>query len=129
MRIANEKYQRNLTHFSLWFLVKPRIDRECMKSVTIKAGRSTKWTVDVSGEPPPENSWHFKDKKLCNTERIKIENVDYQTTFNLIKAVRKDTGIYKLLAENPSGKDEATLELTVLCKSTAVIYNNFIFKT
>ncbi|KAI5726324.1 hypothetical protein M8J76_000791 [Diaphorina citri] len=99
--------------------LKPRIDRDCMKNVTIKAGRSTKWVVDVTGEPPPENSWYFKEKKLCNTEKIKIENIDYQTTFNLIKAVRKDSGIYKLIAENPSGTDEATLELTVLSKPSS----------
>ena len=86
-----------------------------MKSVTIKAGRTVKWTVDVIGEPPPEMNWTFRDNiKLVNTERLKFENAEYQTNFSLISATRRDSGIYKLTAENASGKDEATLELTVL---------------
>lgn len=96
------------------FLVKPRIDREGMKSITIKAGRTHKWTVDVSGEPPPTLIWFLKDNEVTNSDRIKIENVDYQTNITIINAVRKDTGKYTLVAKNASGKDEASLEFTVL---------------
>lgn len=95
--------------------MKPRIDREGMKSITIKAGRTHKWTVDVSGEPPPELSWTWRDNiALVSTERIKIENVDYQTNFTIVNATRRDSGRYTLLAENASGKDQESLELTVL---------------
>lgn len=97
-------------------LVKPRIDREGMKNITIKAGRTHKWTVDVSGEPPPTMTWIFKDNELANSDRIKIENIDYQTNITIISAIRKDTGKYTLIAKNASGKDEATLEFTVLGK-------------
>lgn len=86
-----------------------------MKSVTIKAGRTYKWTVDVTGEPPPTCVWSWRDDiPLTSTERIKIENVEYQTVLTLVGAVRKDTGKYTLTATNESGKDVATLELTVL---------------
>lgn len=86
-----------------------------MKSITIKAGRTHKWVVDVIGEPPPKLTWSWKESiSLVNTERIHIENIDYQTTFQIATATRKDTGKYTLLAENDSGKDEASLELTVL---------------
>lgn len=88
-----------------------------MKSVTIKAGRTYKWTVDVTGEPPPELVWSWRDNiPLTSTERIKVENVDYQTVFTIVNAIRKDTGKYTLTATNESGKDEASLELTVLGK-------------
>jgi hypothetical protein len=85
-----------------------------MKSLTIKAGRTHKWTVDVSGEPPPTLTWKLKDAEVTNSDRIKIENVDYQTNITIINATRKDTGKYTLIAQNPSGKDEASLEFTVL---------------
>lgn len=100
--------------------MKPRIDREGMKSLTLKAGRTHKWTVDVTGEPPPTLTWIFKDNEVVNSERIKIENVDYQTNITIINALRKDTGKYTLIAKNASGKDEASLEFTVLGKE--VIY-------
>lgn len=97
-------------------LVKPRIDKEGMKNITVKAGRNQKWIVDVSGEPTPTLKWIFKNETLINNDRVKIENIDYQTTLTITSAIRKDTGIYTLVAENTSGKDEATLEFTVLGK-------------
>lgn len=97
--------------------MKPRIDRTTFKSVTIKAGRTHKWSVDVSGEPPPTCSWIWRDNiSLVTTEKIKIENTDYHTDFTIISTMRRDTGKYTLIAENASGKDQETVELTVLGK-------------
>jgi hypothetical protein len=97
--------------------VKPRIDRSTFKAVTIKAGRTHKWAVDITGEPPPTVKWVWRDKiPLTSTENIKIENIDYHTEFTITNATRKDTGRYTLFAENASGKDQETVELTVLGK-------------
>lgn len=102
------------------FAVRPRIDRETFKTVIIKAGRTHKWSVDISGEPPPTVKWVWRDNiALTNTERIKIVNVDYHTDFSITNLVRKDTGKYTLIAENASGKDQETVELTVLGKPDA----------
>lgn len=105
--------------FVLIILVKPRIDKEGMKNITIKAGRNQKWVVDVTGEPAPTLTWVLKNETVVNNDRIKIENIDYQTTLTITGAIRKDTGVYTLVAENASGKDEATLEFTVLGKPDA----------
>ncbi|CAH2099215.1 unnamed protein product [Euphydryas editha] len=100
--------------------LKPRIERSTFKSVIIKAGRTHKWSVDVIGEPPPETTWSWRENiKLVNTERIKIENVDYHTDFTIVNAVRRDTGKYTLRAENCNGFDEETVELTVLSKPSS----------
>lgn len=100
--------------------LKPRIDRSTFKSVTLKAGRTHKWSVDVTGEPPPELTWVWRDNiPLTNTERIKIENVDYHTDFAIVNCQRRDTGRYTLKAVNASGKDEETVELCVLGKPSA----------
>lgn len=96
-------------------IVRPRIERETFKSVTIKAGRSHKWSVDVAGEPAPDLLWSWRDGvPLSNTERIKIENTEYHTEFQIINAVRKDSGKYTLTATNKNGKDTETVELCVL---------------
>lgn len=87
-----------------------------MKNITVKAGRNQKWVVDVSGEPAPTLTWILKNETVTNNDRVKIENIDYQTTLTITGAIRKDTGVYTLVAENSSGKDEATLEFTVLGK-------------
>ncbi|XP_065220483.1 twitchin isoform X27 [Planococcus citri] len=104
------------THVCKHKNLKPRIDRDGMKSITLKAGRTHKWTVDVTGEPPPTLTWIFKDNEVVNSDRFKIENIDYQTNITVINAQRKDTGKYTLIAKNASGKDEAALEFTVLGK-------------
>lgn len=63
-------------------------------------------------------SWR-ENVKLVTTERIKIENKEYHTDFTIVNAVRRDTGRYKLRAENCNGFDEETVELTVLSKPGA----------
>lgn len=60
-------------------------------------------------------NWSWRDGiPLVNSERIKIENIEYHTDFQLINAVRKDTGKYTLVASNKNGKDTETVELIVL---------------
>lgn len=100
--------------------MKPRIDRETFKAVIIKAGRTHKWAVDVTGEPPPDLKWIWRDNiPLTNTERINISNVDYHTDFTITNVVRRDTGKYTLIAQNASGIDKETVELTVLSRPSA----------
>lgn len=100
--------------------VKPRIDRSTFKTITIKAGRTHKWSVDVIGEPAATLVWSWRDDiPLVTTDRIKIENVDYHTDFSIVNVQRKDTGKYKLKAENVNGKDEEIVELIVLGKPSS----------
>lgn len=97
--------------------MKPRIDRSTIKAVTIKAGRTHKWNVDVSGEPAPTLTWSWRDDiPLVTTERIKVDHVDYHTDLTITNVQRKDSGKYTLKAENRNGKDVETIELIVLSK-------------
>lgn len=101
-------------------LVKPQIDRSTFKRVTIKSGRTHKWSVDVLGEPIPELHWSWRDDiPLTNGDRIKIENVDYHTDFSITNVLRKDSGFYTLKAENRNGIDRETVELVVLGKPSS----------
>lgn len=69
----------------------------------------------MTGEPAPTLTWIWRDEiPLVNTDRIKIENIEYHTDFILSNCTRKDTGKYTLKAENKSGKDTETVELIVL---------------
>lgn len=120
-------YLNFIIKFYYRILVKPRIDRTNFKSVIIKAGRTHKWSVDITGEPPPEIKWIWRDNiPLTNTERIKIDNVDYHTDFTIVNAMRKDTGKYTLKVENANGTDEETVELTVLGKFRLFLKYSYI---
>lgn len=100
--------------------MKPQIDRSTFKKVTLKAGRTHKWSVDVTGEPAPECKWSWRDDiVLTNGDRINIENVDYHTTFIITNLKRKDSGMYTLKAENRNGFDVETVELIVLSKPSS----------
>ncbi|XP_065089532.1 twitchin isoform X13 [Ochlerotatus camptorhynchus] len=95
--------------------LKPRIDRTNLKNITIKAGKSMIWSVDVKGEPEPDIVWSWRDNiPLTVSENIKIESGNYHTNFSIKEAKRADTGKYKITAKNASGKDEEEVELVVL---------------
>lgn len=52
--------------------VKPHIDREKMKSVTIKVGQSLEFDVPVIGEPPPEKVWTMNGQPVKDDGRITV---------------------------------------------------------
>lgn len=39
-----------------------------MKNITIKVGQSVDFNVPVSGEPPPDCVWVFKEKAIDNID-------------------------------------------------------------
>ncbi|OTF74282.1 hypothetical protein BLA29_005203, partial [Euroglyphus maynei] len=99
--------------------LKPQIDRTNLKSLTIKAGRSHKFEVDVAGEPAPEIRWTFNEEKLNDSENVKIDSKDYHTDLQLIKVKRKQTGRYTITATNRNGTDSVTIEVNVLSAPSA----------
>ncbi|XP_054161595.1 twitchin-like isoform X2 [Oppia nitens] len=94
----------------------PRIDRTNLIPITVKSGQMVSFDVNVTGEPPPKITWKHKDSELASGETYTIDNIDYNTKFNLMRATRKETGIYTIIAENDSGRDEATVEINILGK-------------
>ena len=47
---------------------------------------------------------------------ISVVNVEYNSKFTIKDSERKNTGIYKIVAENEHGRDEAEVEVVILCK-------------
>ncbi|KHN73749.1 Twitchin [Toxocara canis] len=99
--------------------LKPHIDRESMKTITIKVGQNCEFDVPVQGEPPPEKVWTFDDKPLSADAKIKITNEDYRTRFVLTNATRKDAGKYTLTATNINGTDQHSVDVIVLGRPSA----------
>lgn len=93
--------------------LKPWIDREKMKTVTIKVGHDVVFDVPVRGEPPPEKTWTFKENPIDDA-KIKITDEDYNTKFVLKSAARAHSGKYTLTAKNSNGSDTHSVEVIVL---------------
>lgn len=96
--------------------VSPKIDRKYLQSRKVKVGSVLKLEADVKGEPEPTITWTFKDQTLKSHERLKIENVDYHTSFVLQKCTRDDGGKYVVTAKNDSGTDTVEIDITVVSK-------------
>ena len=98
--------------------MKPRINRDKMKNIVVRSGATVRFDVDVRGEPAPTMEWTFAGVVLDakTNDRVKIDNEEHNTKIALSDTVRKDTGVYTLTAVNSVGKDEATVEVTILGK-------------
>ncbi|CAH1969101.1 unnamed protein product [Acanthoscelides obtectus] len=96
--------------------LKPLIDRTNLKPMQVKTGLSINLDVNIQGEPPPKVTWLFEGKELQSTEEVRIDNVDYNTKFFILKAKRLHSGKYTIIAKNEVGEDQADIEIQVLAK-------------
>ena len=94
--------------------MKPRIDRTNLKPIVVRAGKPVKYDIDIKGEPAPKVTWFQTDKEITTEGNVEIVNVDYNSKLIISDSIRKNTGLYKILAVNEHGKDEETVEITVL---------------
>ena len=69
-----------------------------MRPITLKAGRTLTWAVDITGEPNPTVEWIWRDEiALVKTERITIDNSKpNHTVFTYADVKRGDRGKYML---------------------------------
>lgn len=106
----------------------PRIDRNALIDVKIRAGQNFDFDVPVIGEPPPSKEWTLKGNFVLNTDRIKVVNENYSTKLRVIDAKRSDSGTYTLTAKNINGVDSATVNVTVLGEKRTVHLSFNVFK-
>lgn len=103
-------------HLSKHRFLKPRINREKLNMVKVRAGENVKFDVDVRGEPPPKITWSFAGKPIETSANYRVDNEDYNTKLVITDTERKLSGVYTIFAENSSGTDEATVEVVILGK-------------
>lgn len=96
--------------------MKPFIDRTHLQPITVKVGLTVTLDVNIIGEPPPKVTWSFDGKELVSDDTMRIDNIDYNTKFFILKTKRAHTGKYVINAKNEVGEDTAEVEITVLGK-------------
>jgi hypothetical protein len=77
---------------------------------------SLKYDVNISGEPAPKVEWSVDGQPLRASDRVTINNVDYNSKLAARKMKRSDAGEYTILATNSSGRDSVTVTVNVLDK-------------
>lgn len=104
----------------------PKIDRRNIRTYNFKHGEPIFIDIKVSGEPAPEVSWLQNGKSISNTSSKRVENVPYNTKYINGAPERKDTGLYKITANNKYGHDEVEFQINIICKylmNKGEIYN------
>ena len=96
--------------------MKPFIDRTNLQQITVKVGLTVTLDVNIIGEPPPNVTWYYKEKELKSDDTIRIDNIDYNTKFFILKTKRAHTGTYVIKAKNEVGEDTADVEIIVIGK-------------
>lgn len=110
-------------------LVPPKINRANLQDVSIRAGHSIKLDVEVEGEPPPTITWIFAEKPIEQDDVVQYHNEDYITHMKFTNLTRQYSGKYTIRAANKNGRDEATVNINVLCKYLHFkLTNCFVFK-
>lgn len=99
----------------------PKIDRRNLRDVTLSAGTSLKYDVNIIGEPAPSVEWRFNNTPMNNTKEIHIENVPYNTKLVIRPSKRTDSGQYTVIAKNSSGTDTVVVTVTVTDKPTSPV--------
>lgn len=96
--------------------MKPLIDRTNLKPLSVKAGLSVSLDINIQGEPPPTVTWLYEGKEISSTDELKIDNIDYNTKFFILRSKRTQSGKYTIIAKNEVGTDEAEIEISILGK-------------
>ncbi len=87
--------------------------------MTLSAGASLKFDVDIIGEEPPKTVWTVDGNSLRAGRTVNLDSVDYNTKLVIRPVSRGDSGQYTITATNASGKDSVTVNIIVTDKPSA----------
>ena len=107
MRIISESW-----HFS--FAGKPILTYEpSTKDQTLKASHTLIILVNIEATPTPTVKWFHSDKELHHGGNVTIETEDTFSRLTIKGTTGKQSGAYKIVAENKVGKAEEDFSVTV----------------
>lgn len=100
--------------------VKPFIIGDQLKPIIIKKGQTIKYDVKYGGEPEPECAWEKDGKPIVpdSAERITIDKYERNSIITVRKAVRGDSGKYRVVLTNGSGTCDSIADVVVLDRPT-----------
>lgn len=90
----------------------PKIVRP-MESQTVTSGKSVRFTVKVSGVPPPQVSWYKDSQALASGYKCKFLHDEDEHTLLLLEVFPEDAAGYSCKAHSDFGEATSSASLTV----------------
>ncbi|CAF0838305.1 unnamed protein product, partial [Adineta ricciae] len=85
-------------------------------------------SAQIEGKPQPQFSWFKNDQPLPEGNRFRTHyDIPSKTIFLTIAGAREDdSGTYRLVAQNPTGQEETTCEVTVDINQPNIDQRSFV---
>ena len=108
-----KSYHFKIHLFSI--LVAPKIthDDKLGEPQKLKAGGILSLYANIEGVPTPKVWWYRNGEPIKSINGTSIDTKDTFTSLSVKGSTGKDSGKYKLVAENVAGKDEKEFDVTV----------------
>jgi titin len=101
-------------------ILAPKLELQCRERVICRVGNSLQVVCEVGGKPSPKVTWDQNNHELKSEERIRVKNVSGFSTLAINDAIRSDSGIYHVKAENVAGCKSGKVEVVVADKPSPV---------
>ena len=95
------------------------------KPQAVKGGQKLVLDTTIEGVPTPTISWTFNGETLESTSHTFVESNSTYSRVSLVDALTQQSGVYKIVAENNIGRDEAEFTVTVKGEGTNLCGNMF----
>lgn len=97
----------------------PKITYEaCLKEkLSFKEGATVYLEVNFICYPQPQVTWYQNDNEISESASITMETMDGWSHLKVKGTTSMDSGIYKVVAENVTGRDSAEFRVVIRCKN------------
>ena len=91
---------------------------ERLQTKEVSEGTAVKFSIQVTGNPPPTVTWFREGSKIVSSPDFEIQCFGDVHSLYIPEVFYEDSGKFTIQAENPAGNKSCTAELIVEGMST-----------
>ena len=84
-----------------------------LQTKEVKEGEAVRFTIRVSGKPPPDVTWYREGSQIVSSADFEIKQDGQLHTLYIPEVFCEDAGKYTVKAANKAGQTQCTAELIV----------------
>ena len=93
-------------------MVPPKFDQR-LHSKEVREGEAVRFTVKVTGKPPPEVTWYREGSQIVSSPDFEIQQEGNIHSLYIPEVFYEDSGKFSVGVENRGGREMCTAELIV----------------